>query len=166
MCSTPTPLVDVQFEVVDARSVEAVEAMRRYFAELDDLFDGGFEPGDTLTADAGLFDPPGGAFVVIRVDDVVVGCGGALTIEPGVGEVKRMWIDAAHRGQGLATQMLEQLEGHLRAAGNDIVRLDTNAALSAAIKMYERLGYRPVDRYNDNPYAHHWFEKHLGVKVG
>lgn len=153
--------MEYEFAVVDARSEEAIGAMHRYFEELEGVFDGGFDPGDTLTADAASFDQPSGAFVVIRRVDEVVGCGGALTLEPGIGEIKRMWIDATCRGQGLATQLLEQLEDHVSSAGNEIVRLDTNAALTNAVAMYQRLGYRPIDRYNDNPYAHHWFEKRL-----
>lgn len=39
--------------------------------------------------------------------------------------------------------------------------LDTNETLVEAIAMYERAGYTPIERYNDNPYAHHWFTKHL-----
>ena len=35
------------------------------------------------------------------------------------------------------------------------------AALAEAIAMYESEGYRPIERYNDNPYAMHWFEKRL-----
>lgn len=54
------------FEVVDARTAMATDAMSAYFAELDVLFVGGFDPGDTLTADAASFDPPSGAFVVVR----------------------------------------------------------------------------------------------------
>ncbi len=27
--------------------------------------------------------------------------------------------------------------------------------------MYQAFGYRAIDRYNDNPYAHHWSEKAL-----
>ena len=39
------------------------------------------------------------------------------------------------------------------------VVLDTNETLDEAIAMYERAGYARIDRYNDNPYAHHWFGK-------
>ena len=41
------------------------------------------------------------------------------------------------------------------------VRLDTNESLSEAIHLYGASGYREIDRFNDNPYAHHWFEKNL-----
>jgi hypothetical protein len=42
------------------------------------------------------------------------------------------------------------------------VVLDTNETLTEAISMYERAGYRPIERYNDNPDAQHWFAKDLG----
>ena len=45
--------------------------------------------------------------------------------------------------------------------GHDVVRLDTNGTLSEAIAMYGRAGYRPIERYNDNPYAQAFFEKAL-----
>ena len=45
--------------------------------------------------------------------------------------------------------------------GHDVVRLDTNGTLTEAIAMYERAGYRSIDRYNDNPYAQAFFEKPL-----
>ena len=45
--------------------------------------------------------------------------------------------------------------------GHGVVRLDTNGTLVEAIAMYERAGYRPIERYNDNPYAQAFFEKRL-----
>ena len=45
--------------------------------------------------------------------------------------------------------------------GHTVVRLDTNETLVNAIAMYDRSGYVRIDRYNDNPYATHFFEKRL-----
>jgi hypothetical protein len=53
------------------------------------------------------------------------------------------------------------LEDQARALGHGAVRLDTNAALAEAISMYQRAGYRAIARYNDNPWATHFFEKRL-----
>lgn len=153
----------VSFGIVDPRSAEAIGAMTQYFDELEQLFEHGFDPGNTLMADAALFDPPSGAFVVLRANHRVIGCGGSLTLENGIGEIKRMWIQPDCRGRGLARRLLERLEHEVGESGNHTVRLDTNAVLSTAIAMYERLGYRPIDRYNNNPYAHHWFEKSLAA---
>ncbi len=41
------------------------------------------------------------------------------------------------------------------------MRLDTNPALTEAISMYRSAGYRPIDAFNDEPYAQLWFEKAL-----
>jgi ribosomal protein S18 acetylase RimI-like enzyme len=57
--------------------------------------------------------------------------------------------------------MLRRLEDDARQCGYDVVRLDTNSVLTEAIAMYERSGYRSIERYNDNPYARRWFEKDL-----
>ena len=152
---------DISFDIVDPRSPDAVASMAAYFAELDERFPGGFDAGDALTSEAAMFGPPLGAFVVVRVDGVMVGCGGLQTIGHGVGEIKRMWIHPDHRGRGLASRLLATLESTCRALGNPVVRLDTNAVLTDAIRMYERAGYLPIERYNENPYAQRWFEKRL-----
>ena len=65
------------------------------------------------------------------------------------------------RGLGLGRRLLLELERHAREAGVKIVRLETNRALTAAIQLYRSSGYREVAAFNDEPYAHHWFEKQL-----
>ena len=42
-----------------------------------------------------------------------------------------------------------------------MLRLETNHALTEAIGMYRNAGYQEVAAFNDEPYAHHWFEKRL-----
>lgn len=150
----------ITLELADARSPDAQAAMSAYFAELDLLFPTGFDPGDTLTADAAAYDPPTGAFVLARATGgEVVGCGALWTTEPGVGEIKRMWVHPSRRGVGLAGRLLRDLEVRSRAMGHRRTILDTNEILHDAIAMYRRAGYHPIERYNDNPYAHHWFQK-------
>jgi ribosomal protein S18 acetylase RimI-like enzyme len=53
------------------------------------------------------------------------------------------------------------LERHARAAGVAVLHLETNRALVEAIALYRSAGYREVPAFNDEPYAHHWFEKRL-----
>jgi hypothetical protein len=53
------------------------------------------------------------------------------------------------------------LEALARGVGIETLRLDTNPVLVEAQAMYRREGYREIARYNDNPYAHRWFEKNL-----
>lgn len=152
----------VVFEAVDPASPDAQEAMQRYFAELDVRFRGGFDPGHGGAGnDVESMRPPEGAFLVARDDGVVVGCGGVHRVDARTGEIKRMWIADEWRGVGLGRRLLAELESTARRLGRSRVVLDTNEVLTEAVAMYERSGYRAIGRYNDNPYAHHWFEKRL-----
>jgi DNA-binding MarR family transcriptional regulator/N-acetylglutamate synthase-like GNAT family acetyltransferase len=148
-------------ESVDVASDEAVAAVRRYFDELDERFPHGFDPGDALAADLEQMRPPRGDFLVLRAEGDVVACGGLQPHTRQVGEIKRMWVDPAWRGCGLAGRLLTALEDRARELGCRQVYLDTNATLTEAIALYERAGYRRIERYNDNPYAEAWFAKGL-----
>lgn len=150
---------DVAFEVVDPRSDDAAAAMTAYFDELASRFPGGFDPGDTLVADAHQLEAPSGVFVLARSGGQVVGCGGVQTIGAGIGEIKRMWVSADVRGRGLGRRLLADLEDRSRRLGHHMVRLDTNSNLPEAVAMYRRAGYSEIERYNDNPYPDHFFEK-------
>lgn len=149
----------VTFEPVDPASPVAKQTIGRYFAEINRRF--GFDPAGEIDKDAKLLVPPTGVFVVAVSDGEPVACGGMQAIGPGVGELKRMWVHDDWRGAGLGSRLLRHLEDQARARGHRIVRLDTNKALTEAISMYERAGYQHVERYNDNPWATHFFEKPL-----
>ena len=149
---------------VDPASPGAVEAVDHYFAELDRRFPTGFDATEARADDAVAMAPGRGTFVVATSDGRPVACGGVQTIGDGIGEIKRMWVHPDWRGAGLGARLLRHLEQRCAELGHGVVRLDTNGTLTEAIAMYERAGYRPVPRYNDNPYAQAWFEKDLAEK--
>lgn len=149
------------FDVSDPLGDDAQAAMASYFAELDQLFPGGFDPGDGATAGAAALGPPDGAFIVVRVDSAVAGCGGVQRLDARTAEIKRMWIHPANRGVGLARRLLAELEHHARRLGHTRVVLDTNGTLLPAIALYESSGYEPAEPYNDNPHAERWYTKDL-----
>lgn len=153
------------YEVTDPLAADAREAVTRYFDELDRRFAGGFDPGDAIESDATALTVPAGRFVVVRVDGRLSGCGGVQVLADGAAEIKRMWIADAMRDLGLGSRLLRTLEEHAVALGCAVVRLDTNGALTDAIAMYRRAGYREIPRYNTNPYAHLFFEKALTVSA-
>ncbi len=141
------------------------EAARRclvcYFRELAERFDGGYEPGrDSSAADAEIA-PPAGRFVLARLDGDPVGCGALKRVDRETGEIKRVWVAKPVRGLGVARRILGRLEAAAREMGILTLRLDTNKALTEAHALYGKEGYRDVERFNDNPYAHRWFEKRL-----
>jgi GNAT superfamily N-acetyltransferase/DNA-binding MarR family transcriptional regulator len=153
----------VRVDVVDPRDPDARHCMRAYFGELAGRFDGGFDPARSISADDEELTLPAGLLLVARLHEDPVGCG-ALKLHPdeSVAEVKRMWVSPAVRGLGLGRRLLAELEA--QAAGNGIgtLRLETNRTLTEAIALYRSGGYREVEAFNDEPYAHHWFEKRVG----
>lgn len=159
--------VPVELVEVDAGGPEAQRAMRAYFAELDTRFRDGFDPGaGGADSDVAAMRPPAGSFVVITAGDETVGCGGLQRIDDDTAEIKRMWIHPDWRGAGLGRRLLSELERIAADLGRVRVVLDTNEVLTEAVAMYERNGYVAIERYNDNPYAHHWFAKRLGAAGG
>ncbi|WP_108665612.1 bifunctional helix-turn-helix transcriptional regulator/GNAT family N-acetyltransferase [Euzebya rosea] len=150
-----------EFVVADPLSEEALVAVERYLAEIADRGVGGGAALGSASDGAETMRRPDGVFVLVRSDGDVVGCGGVRPLGDGVGEVKRMWVSPAVRGTGMGRRLLDHLEEWVRRLGHDVVRLDTNSALTQAIAMYESAGYTAIERYNDNPHAERFFEKHL-----
>lgn len=151
----------VEISLEDPSSADAGWCLAHYFDELAERFEEPFDPGRTLPADAADLVPPSGAFLLARSGGQPAGCGALKTLRPGVGEIMRMWVDRSHRGLGIGARLLEALEGQAVALGHRRVRLYTNRSLDEAKAMYRANGYREIARYNDDPYANHWFEKSL-----
>ena len=149
---------------VAAESPDTADArlcLSTYFRELAARFESGFDIRTGNHADVEDMTPPSGLFVVARLDGDAVGCGGLKRVDKTTGEIKRVWTAPCARGIGVARRMLRTLEAAAREKGFKTLRLDTNRALTEAHALYRSEGYREVARFNDNPYAHHWFEKRL-----
>jgi DNA-binding MarR family transcriptional regulator/GNAT superfamily N-acetyltransferase len=153
----------ITIELENPRTGDARWCLGHYYAELAERFEEGFEE-DRSPHPSRELAPPHGAFVVARFDGQPAGCGALKTLEPGVGEIVRMWVDGAHRGLGVGARILGALEARAADLGHERVRLDTNRSLDEAKAMYRSRGYSEIPRYNGNPYANHWFEKSLPAR--
>jgi DNA-binding MarR family transcriptional regulator/predicted GNAT family acetyltransferase len=142
-------------------TADARLCLSTYFSELAARFETGFDAGADDSARVEDMAPPSGLFVIARLDGDAVGCGGFKRVDKATGEIKRVWTAPSARGLGVARRMLRALEAAAREAGLKTLRLDTNRALTEAHALYRSEGYREIARFNDNPYAHHWFEKRL-----
>jgi DNA-binding MarR family transcriptional regulator/predicted GNAT family N-acyltransferase len=143
------------------RSADGRWCREQYFAELARRFDGGFDTATGDPSDSADLLPPSGSFLVARLDGEPVGCGGLKTLDRETGEIKRVWTAASARGIGVAGRIMQRLEELAKEQGFTRLRLDTNRSLTEAQALYRKLGYHEIGRYNDNPYAHHFFEKPL-----
>lgn len=144
-------------------TADAAYCIRSYYEELDRRFDAGFDPDQSISANAEELTPPCGVLLVARIDGKPVGCGALKVKDDGIGEVKRMWVAEDARGLGLGRRILEALEAQATEFGLTTLRLETNQTLTEAQSLYRTAGYQEVPAFNDEPYAHHWFEKTPGA---
>ena len=151
----------VEITVCDPRHRDARRAVRAYVDELSGRFENGFDPDLGISAADHEVSPPAGLFLLAALHSDPVGCG-VLKFHPAAqAHIKRMWVDPSVRGLGLGRRLLAELEAQAAAHGVRTLRLETNRSLTEAISLYRAAGYREVAAFNDEPYAHHWFEKAL-----
>jgi GNAT superfamily N-acetyltransferase len=155
----------IQFGVEDPGSPDAQWCLAQYFAELNERFEGGFDPRQSQPIVARELIPPAGAFVIARLRGRPVACGLVKCPHGEAAYIRRMWVAPEARGLGTGRRLLQELEHHARACGAKVARLDTNRALAEAITMYRKSGYVEVEPFSDEHYAHHWFEKRLSGRA-
>ncbi len=84
---------------------------------------------------------PNIVFFIAWLDGKAVGCGG-IAFEDGFAELKRMYVRPAARGHGAVQALLKRLEAEASARGYDRLMLETGDVLYAAIRVYERAGFK------------------------
>ena len=151
----------ITIEPEDPTTDDARWCIEQYFAELEQRFDGGFDPARSIPADPAELTPPSGLQLVARRRAQPLGCGALKLHGDEPAELKRMWVSPEARGLGLGRRLLRELEQRAADAGARAVRLETNGSLTEAIALYRASGYDEVAPFNDEPYAHHWFKKEL-----
>jgi ribosomal protein S18 acetylase RimI-like enzyme len=99
----------------------------------------------------GPYGPPRGEIILAFAGQEVVACGALRELEPKVGEIKRIYVRADHRGPGFGPRLTRALLRRARELGYDRVRVDTLPTMSAAIQFYQELGFRPIPAYWAHP---------------
>lgn len=107
-----------------------------------------FDPEDLFTLDAEALIAARASFFVARLAGRAVGCVAAVP-HGGYIEVKRLFVEKEARGHGTARALMGALEEHARAAPVPVVRLETGAALIAAVALYRALGYEECGAFGD-----------------
>lgn len=151
----------VQIRPTDPEHPHARYCLAQYVAELNRRSERGFDPNVGATALPHEVRPPAGRFFVAYLRGEPIGCGAVKLHSDAPAEIKRMWIDPRTRGLGLGRRFLEVLEECARAGGAKVAHIETSAVLGEALSLYRSAGWIEVERFNDEPFADHWLEKHL-----
>lgn len=94
------------------------------------------------------------AFFVLRDGGIPAGCGGIQLFDGEFGELKRMYVRPQFRGKGHGELLVKHLAGYALERGIRLLRLETGIHQTAAIRLYERLGFRripPFGPYREDP---------------
>lgn len=102
---------------------------------------------DATPVEPAEFAPPRGLFLVGRLAGEPIACGGWRVVEPGLAELKRMYVASGFRGRGLSRILLAALEDSARSAGVTRLRLETGHRQPEAIRLYETSGYSRIDKF-------------------
>lgn len=105
------------------------------------------------------YGSPEGAIYILVVDGEDIGCIALRKIDDMVCEVKRVFLQMAYRGKGLGRLMMEQVIDDARQAGYREMVLDTLPIMTGACGLYDRMGFVPTEKYNDNPLPYAIYRK-------
>jgi ribosomal protein S18 acetylase RimI-like enzyme len=130
--------------VADADALR--ELFREYFAWLG-------PEGWFTDIEAELAALPGGydAILLAREGDEIAGCVALRRLEEDVCEMKRLYVRPAARGSGAGRALVEASVARARELGYAAMRLDTLPTMDTAQALYLSLGFREIERYNENP---------------
>jgi putative acetyltransferase len=137
----------------DPSDLDAVKALfREYAGSLG--FSLGYQDFEAEMAafPAKYADSEGGALLLAKVDGAPAGAVGLRKLEPGICEMKRLYVRPAFKGQSLGRKLAEAIVEEGRARGYAKLRLDTVAdQMQAAVALYRTMGFVDIPAYYDSP---------------
>ena len=124
----------------------ATEEVRALVSELEEVLSAEYPPEQRHGLPLDAIFQSHIRFFLARMDGAAVGCGGVALL-PGFAEVKRMYVREMARGRGAAQALLARIEAAARDGGLDLLRLETGDRQIAAMRFYERAGFRRCDPF-------------------
>jgi putative acetyltransferase len=145
-----------QWVIVPAQGPEQLALVRELFLEYAqslgiDLCFQNFER--ELAELPGAYEPPEGRLLLAMDRLVVAGCVALRNLGDRNCEMKRLYVRPAHRAQGVGGKLARAVIAEATAEGYERMRLDTLESLEAALRLYQSLGFRPIDPYYNNPHG-------------
>jgi ribosomal protein S18 acetylase RimI-like enzyme len=141
--------------LLHATSAEDLAAARRLFRAYSDWLavDLSFQDFEQeLATLPGVYAPPQGRLLLAKVGGEAAGCVALRPLEPGICEMKRLWVEPGFGGAGLGRELALAIIQAARDAGYRRMRLDTMPArMQAAQHLYGTLGFREIPAYYHNP---------------
>jgi ribosomal protein S18 acetylase RimI-like enzyme len=140
--------------IVEADTPERLGIVRGLFQEYAASLDVDLEFQNFAEELAGLpgeYARPHGGLLLGFQGEEPAGCVAFRRLEPGVAEMKRLYVRPTARGGGWGRRLAEQVVSEARSAGYERMRLDTLPAMRTALGLYLAMGFRDIAPYRHNP---------------
>ena len=137
-------------EIVSATALPALAHARALIRAHISAHSTVHDPASTAALVAALpapYEPPGGGLWVAYQNGVAVGCVALHALGPTVGEIKRMYVEPAHRGHGAGRALVARVIEEARRRNYDTLRLGTLATMHPAQSLYKSAGFREIPPY-------------------
>lgn len=119
------------------------------FLGVDLEFQGFSEEMEALQS---MYGPPTGSLLLARKGDLYIGAVGLRELEPGIAEMKRLFVLPEHQGSGAGVALMEVFMARAAQLGYRLVRLDSLRSLDKALALYRKFGFIEIDPYRFNPF--------------
>jgi putative acetyltransferase len=102
----------------------------------------------------GDYAPPEGRLLLAEYEGQLAGCVALHKLEPGICEMKRLYLRPQFRGHRLGRVLADRIIAEARQIGYQRMRLDTvEPVMKDAVAMYRRIGFKEIAPYCANPIA-------------
>lgn len=102
-----------------------------------------------------------GCFLFAELGGKMVGTVGVRRFSEDVAELKRLYLTEGVRGKGIGEALCLEAMDKAARLGYKFLRLDTTTRAAAALRLFAKLGFQPIPRYNEDPYAEIFMEREL-----
>jgi GNAT superfamily N-acetyltransferase len=140
--------------VFTAKTLDEIGQIRVLFREYEaflnvDLCFQRFE--EELRTLPGDYAPPTGRLLLATIQEHAAGCVALRALEPGICEMKRLFVRPHYRGNHIGRKLVERIIEEAYLIGYSRMRLDSLRHLDAALKLYTSLGFQEIAPYYNNP---------------